>query len=160
VRHEGEGGRRELSDAELLTRLDGDPEAFGIFYERHAEPLLAYLLRFTRNEDVALDLIAELFATALKRRHRYREERGTVREWLVTIAVETLSISYRLHGVKDSARRRLGIKLTNSSRDEDWAAVEDRMRNATSGPLYEAAHYGNDIPIRKALGHRIWRTVR
>ncbi len=43
----------------------GDREAFGSLYERRHELVLAFLLKRTRNPEVAMDLMAETFAAAL-----------------------------------------------------------------------------------------------
>jgi RNA polymerase sigma-70 factor (ECF subfamily) len=55
-----------ISDGELLQRTRaGDREAFGVLYERRQELVLAFLLKRTRNPEVAMDLMAETFAAAL-----------------------------------------------------------------------------------------------
>jgi hypothetical protein len=54
------------SDGQLLERTRaGDREAFGVLYERRHELVLAFLLKRTRNPEVAMDLMAETFAAAL-----------------------------------------------------------------------------------------------
>lgn len=141
----------QLSDAALLATVNDQPEAFGAFYERHAEAVLSYLLRLTANEDAALDLTTEVFATALRRSRRFRKQ-GTpsARQWLIDIAIETLAISYRLRTVKDSARRKLGVSVGHCG-PEDWAQVESRISNATSGPLYDVAKYGKNDASKRSL---------
>src|ERR1035437_863862 len=55
-----------ITDGELLKRTGcGDREAFGVLYERRHELVLAFLLKRTRNPEVAMDLMAETFAAAL-----------------------------------------------------------------------------------------------
>lgn len=86
------------------------PEAFGIFYRRHVEALLAYLLRRTSRPDLAADICAETFATVLERIQRFDPERGSGRGWLFSIAGNQLVDSVRSGQVEDRARRRLGIE--------------------------------------------------
>jgi RNA polymerase sigma-70 factor (ECF subfamily) len=44
------------TDEELLAVVDGEPEAFAVFYGRHVRPLLAYLLRRTGDAELAAQL--------------------------------------------------------------------------------------------------------
>ena len=48
------------SDAELLRTSARDPEAFGVFYDRHAATLLAYFQRRTACPESAADLAADV----------------------------------------------------------------------------------------------------
>src|SRR5512133_2251953 len=52
-----------LTDEDLLC--SEDPEAFGVFYDRHVRALLAYFARRTGDAEVAADLTAETFASAI-----------------------------------------------------------------------------------------------
>ena len=106
------------TDAQLLADTAEDPEAFGEFYRRHAEPLLAYLLYRTRDAHRALDLTAEVFATALDSRTRYSEQRGPARAWLIGIARNVVADSNRSEAAGARARRRLGIEQLVFSDDE------------------------------------------
>jgi DNA-directed RNA polymerase specialized sigma24 family protein len=65
----------QLSDAELLRQSTRRPEAFGEFYDRHAEPLLGFFARRTWDAQEAADLTAETFAAAFASRRRYRDSR-------------------------------------------------------------------------------------
>jgi len=59
------------SDAVLLAGTRADPDAFAAFYRRYERLILGYLLRRTRNPEVAADLTAEVFASALRAAGRY-----------------------------------------------------------------------------------------
>jgi DNA-directed RNA polymerase specialized sigma24 family protein len=143
VKQEGEGRPDGRSDAELLASVDGDPAAYGVFYERHATPIFGYLLHLTRNDDVALEMTAEVFATALHRSRRLRRRKEVPRKWLLQIAAETLADSYRDGGIKDSARRKLGVPV--EPRHEEWAVVAERISSAKDGPLAELARRRTSI---------------
>lgn len=98
------------TDSQLLKETGRDPEAFGEFYRRHAEAVLAYLLYRTRDPHRALDLTAEVFVAALESRSRYRERRGPARAWLFGIARNVVADSNRSFAAGQRARRRLGIE--------------------------------------------------
>jgi RNA polymerase sigma-70 factor (ECF subfamily) len=99
----------DVTDEDLLGRLDEDPDAFGIFYRRHVGPLLAYFRRRTGDPELAADLCAETFAAALDGAHRFRPDRGPAVAWLYGIARHQLSAVARRGRVDDRARRRLGM---------------------------------------------------
>src|SRR5215210_3862520 len=61
------------TDDELLS--SDDPEAFGLFYDRHVKSLLGYFARRTHDPEVAADLTAETFAAALVARRRFKARR-------------------------------------------------------------------------------------
>ena len=112
------------SDAELLAATPEEPEAFGLFYRRHADAVLAYLLSRTRRSELAADLGMETFARALERTERYDAARGPARAWLFAIASSTLLDSVRRGQVESRARRRLGIPPRELT-DADLERVEE-----------------------------------
>ena len=93
----------QLSDEELL-RSD-DPEAFGVFYDRHVKTLLGYFARRTRDPEVAADLTAETFASAIVARRRYKPGASPAAAWLYTIASRRLA-DYHRHGQVEQRMRR------------------------------------------------------
>jgi RNA polymerase sigma factor (sigma-70 family) len=111
------------SDEQLLRATgDGDAEAFAVFYRRHVEALLAYLLRRTNRPEIAADVCAETFARVLERVDRFDPSRGAARGWLFTIAHHELVDAIRRGRVEDQARRRLGIQ-TRTLTDDDVASI-------------------------------------
>jgi RNA polymerase sigma factor (sigma-70 family) len=108
VRSAGE----ESSDGELLRRTRaGDRDAFGVLYERRRELVLAFLLRRTRSPELARDLMAETFASALLALvERPPAISDTAAPWLLTIARNRLVDGYRHGRVESAARRRLALE--------------------------------------------------
>ncbi|MEV4419411.1 sigma-70 family RNA polymerase sigma factor [Patulibacter sp. NPDC049589] len=99
---------RPRSDHELLSRAD--PAAFGEFYARHERAVLVFMLRRTSSPEVAADLTAEVFATALEAADRFDGRDGAVAvAWLFGIARNVLSHSYRSARVRRDARERMGF---------------------------------------------------
>ena len=58
------------SDAEVIGRSLGEPEAFGLIYDRHAATLLRFLGR-RAGARVAEGLVGELFRIAFERRKTF-----------------------------------------------------------------------------------------
>jgi RNA polymerase sigma factor (sigma-70 family) len=99
----------EVSDAALLASTRSDPEAFALFYDRYEGMVVGYFARRTGDPEIAADLTAEVFASALAAASRYRPLGPTAAGWLFTIAHNTLATSLRRGRVEASARRRVGI---------------------------------------------------
>jgi RNA polymerase sigma-70 factor (ECF subfamily) len=114
----------ERSDGELLAATAREPEAFGVFYRRHVDAVLRYLVVRIRRGDLAADLCAEVFATALESAHRFDPDRGPARAWLFTIAHSRLVDAVRHGQVEDRARRRLGMPVREMT-DRDIDRVEE-----------------------------------
>jgi RNA polymerase sigma factor (sigma-70 family) len=113
------------SDAVLLQRTAGDPEAFAVFYDRWEGPILAYFQRRVREPEVAVDLTGEVFAAVLGAAAQFRGEHGdgSAAAWLFTIARNTLSTSLRRGRVEEEARRRLAAWEPVALVDVDLDAI-------------------------------------
>jgi RNA polymerase sigma-70 factor (ECF subfamily) len=117
--------RERWSDAQLLAAIaDCDGAAFSVFYRRHLPRTVGYLLRETRNREVAADLAAEVFSAVLLSARRYRPDRETAVPWVLAIARNTLGASRRRRRVEDRARRRLGIEPIGLDDDDLERTVE------------------------------------
>jgi RNA polymerase sigma factor (sigma-70 family) len=123
----------EWTDGELLHRTrTGHREAFGVLYERRCELVLAFLLKRTRNPEVAMDLMAETFAAAFL---AVVEEPpaivGSAAPWLLTIARNIMVDSYRRGRVQSTAREWLTLEPVQIS-DND---VEQVLRGSAETDL-------------------------
>ncbi len=98
------------TDAELLAATATQPAAFGEFYERHEGFVLLFLLRRTRDPELAADLAAETFAQALRSAARFRPGPAPATAWLIGIARNVLAMSLRRGRVEDAARRKLAMQ--------------------------------------------------
>jgi RNA polymerase sigma-70 factor (ECF subfamily) len=112
------------TDAVLLERTAREPEAFGTFYRRHVRAILAYLLARSRNPELAADLCAETFASALEQADRYDPDRGPAGSWLIAIAGSRMIDSIRRGQVEDRARKRLGMPA-RALTDRDLERIEE-----------------------------------
>ena len=94
------------SDAEVIRRSLGEPEAFGLVYDRHAATLLRFLGRRV-GARVAEGLVGELFRIAFERRKTFDASRATALPWLYGIG-SNLLLKHR----RDEARRlRAGARM-------------------------------------------------
>jgi RNA polymerase sigma factor (sigma-70 family) len=108
----------EITDAGLLS--SDAPEAFASFYRRHVRGLLGHLVRLTGDPDLAADLMAETFASALSSRTAFDPARGSAKGWLYGIAHNKLA-DYRRRGFAElRALDRLGMERVDLT-------VEDRQ---------------------------------
>lgn len=75
-----------LADEELLQRVaDGDHEAFGVIYDRHARVAYSLAYRLLGARQPAEDLVQEAFMVVWRRPEGYLASRGSVRTWLLAI---------------------------------------------------------------------------
>jgi len=116
----------EPTDEQLLTASRRDAQAFGLFYARHADAVMGYLLRRTGAIEVAADLTAEVFAAAFVARRRFRPRAEPARAWLFGIANHKLADARRRRGVEERARRRLGMSR-RAFIDEELERAEERV---------------------------------
>jgi RNA polymerase sigma-70 factor (ECF subfamily) len=86
--------------------LAGD---FAVVYRAHLDAVVAFCYGRTRDAELAADLAAEVFASALMARDRYRPELGTVRQWLLGIAAHKSADAVRRGRVERRAQQRLGM---------------------------------------------------
>jgi RNA polymerase sigma factor (sigma-70 family) len=120
------------SDAELLAAAVNDAGAFRVLYDRYALRIQRYHLRRCRDEEAALDLVAETFAQAWWMRRAFRDEvGGSAGPWLYGIARHVLLRSVRRERLEDSARQRLGA-LEQADRprvtpEESWLDGVDEL---------------------------------
>src|SRR3989454_12285835 len=77
------------SDAEVIGRSLGEPEAFGLIYDRHAATLLRFLGRRVGAE-VSEGLVGELFRIAFERRKTFDAARASALPWLYGIGANLL----------------------------------------------------------------------
>jgi RNA polymerase sigma-70 factor (ECF subfamily) len=67
---------------DMLALAEGDRDALGRIYDRHAAVLLALAQRILRNRREAEDLLHDVFVEAWKQAGSYDPARGSVAAWL------------------------------------------------------------------------------
>lgn len=146
-----------VSDEELLARQDG--YSFELFYGRYFERVLAFFSRRTGNAELAADLTAETFASALVGRRRYRRPRGAADAWLFAIAYHKLADAQRRGYAEDRARRRLGMERIVLT-DDDLARIDRLGETVEVGRLVAALPSEQQDAIRAhVIDERSYRDI-
>lgn len=112
----------DRSDSELLEAIaEGDRQALGVLYDRHARWLLLRLRR--RNDDQQLneEAVQDCFVKVWKKAHTYTGE-GDVGAWLWRIAIRTLL---------DRLRKRTPAPM--ESRSRRWDTVISAEEQVLTG---------------------------
>jgi RNA polymerase sigma-70 factor (ECF subfamily) len=123
-------------DAELLTAIaKHDEQACAVFYRRHMPRTVAYLMRETRDPELAADLTAEVFASVIVSARRYKPTTETAAPWVIAIARNVLANSRRRGRVQDRIRRRLAIEPLEL--DDDDIERTESLAGRGMGPVVE-----------------------
>jgi RNA polymerase sigma-70 factor (ECF subfamily) len=129
------------SDRELLAASRTDGSGFDAFYRRHRDAVLAYHAGRVAQPELAVDLTAETFASALLAVHDRRRELPRVPvAWLFSIAQRKFFDSVRRGRVEHDARRRLAMDRL----ELDDADLERIGEIAEATDLL--AHLGEHLP--------------
>jgi RNA polymerase sigma factor (sigma-70 family) len=86
-----------MSDSEIIRRSAGEPEAFGVIFDRHFEAVVGFCVRrigVGRGEDVAGDV----FRWAFENRRRFDLEHHDARPWLFGVANNLVRQALRSSG--------------------------------------------------------------
>ena len=124
-------------------------EDFERLYDEHAQALYGFLAYRTGNPALAEDLLADTFEKALRARRRFDPRRGSTKNWLYSIALNTLRDHARRREVADRAAERLAppqavedVEESLGRRDElsrALAALSEEEREVV------ALRYGADL---------------
>lgn len=142
------------TDEALLAATRRTPAAFGTFYRRHARDVLAYLVTRVRDPEVAADLMAEVFASALRDVERFDPGRGPAVAWLYGIARHKMLDAIRSGAVDDRIRRQLRMSPILLSDDALERVEALASLHVSAADLAEALQ---DLPAdqRDALRERV-----
>ncbi len=139
----------------LLQAAKSDPDAFAAFYDEHIDRVMGYFVRRTFDAELARDLSAETFATALLRRGDFRgRTEEEERAWLFAIARTQLSHYHRRGQVERRAVQRLGI-MTAQMEPDEIARVEEQAGIAHMRPRLVGALASLHSEQRQAVELRV-----
>jgi RNA polymerase sigma-70 factor (ECF subfamily) len=100
-------------------------EEIGPLYRREARRMTGFFVRRTHDPEVALDLVAETFACAIRDRRQFRGgDADAATAWLYGIARNQLNGWYRRGVVERRACERLGIERPELSLEEHERLIE------------------------------------
>lgn len=123
-----------LSDRELIRRIaQQDRDAFHDLYDRFGAPVLSYVRMLAREQEVAEDVVQEVFLSVWRKAPSFRPDRGDVAGWIYTIARNKLVDLWRRRSTRGD-KEETSLDLTRFEADAGQAEA-----NVTS------------IAVRKAL---------
>src|SRR5215510_518025 len=114
------------SDAEVIGRSLGEPEAFGLIYDRHAPTVLRFLGR-RAGAEVAEGLLGELFRIAFERRKSFDSSRASALPWLYGIGANLLLKHRRSEARRLRANARMAAGRAAADRRTSAAALDARV---------------------------------
>ena len=133
-------GVEEAIDRAVLTRVaEGDAEALGTLFDRHAASMLGIACRVLGNRSDAEDLVHDVFVEVAQKAGDYDSARGRVRPWLM-VRVRSRAID-RLRSLEVARRARraqaLEVDATSppSSRPEQEDSADGRRARAAMAAL-------------------------
>src|SRR6267142_969360 len=144
------------SDAEVIGRSLGEPEAFGLIYDRHAATLLRFLGR-RAGAKVAEGLVGELFRIAFERRKTFDASRASALPWLYGIGSNLLAKHRRgeARRLRASARMAVGLEAADgraSARALDARVLFSRVADALAAQPRPRAPARTDQAERERQG--------
>lgn len=144
---------------QITTRTDEqllggrDAASFEEFYLRHAETLLGFFQRRTRDPEMAADLVSETFAAALAGRRRYRSDKGAAGAWLFGIAARKLADAQRRGYAERRMCRRLGMERLELT-DADIERIESLGEAVAPALLEQLAPAQRDAVVAHVIDER------
>jgi RNA polymerase sigma factor (sigma-70 family) len=107
---------RALSDAQVIEASATEPRAFEIIFDRHFEPVHRFAVGRVGAQE-APDVVAETFARAFDRRHRFALDKPSALPWLFGIAVNVCRERRRRsdRGVRATTRMAVRAEMTTES---------------------------------------------
>ncbi|WP_405693077.1 RNA polymerase sigma factor [Streptomyces sp. NBC_01185] len=137
-------GGDEPSDASVVERSWGEPDAFAVLFDRYADDIHRYVARRLGTE-AADDLMAETFVIAFQQRRRYDLSRAQARPWLYGIATNLVGGHRRAE-----ARRLRAFSRAVSAAPGEGESLADRVaaRVSAEGVRAELAGALAALPAR------------
>jgi RNA polymerase sigma-70 factor (ECF subfamily) len=138
------------TDRELLRRARSEPEAFGAFYRRHVDWVLAFVARRIDEPEVAADLAAESFAAALIALRRIDVTSILPNAWLFGIVNNQVHGYWRRGKVSRRAQERLAVQRVELS-ERDRADFEALAGDTTAVPILELLPAEQRFAVRRRV---------
>ena len=122
---------------EQLRRIAIDPDAFEVFYRAHFNRVVDFVARRGHSPEDVADIVADVFVEAVRSSGRFDPSRGEPLAWLLGIASNLISSSWR------AQRRRRTLMVILSGREllanDDYTWLENRIDAARLAPVVERA---------------------
>lgn len=76
----------EQEDDLMIAFQKGDVQKLEELYNRLKEPLYSFIYRYTRDEQLSIDIVQDSFVKLQRYKHQYNPDKGKVRSYLFQIA--------------------------------------------------------------------------
>ncbi|NUW41810.1 RNA polymerase sigma factor [Nonomuraea rhodomycinica] len=115
------------TDAELWRRaVDGDTEAFGVIFDRHARAVYNHCFRRTADWSEAEDITSVVFLEAWRRHGELSPERDSALPWLLGVANNVLRNRYRAkRSHRDALDRMPALSAEPDPADDIAGRIDD-----------------------------------
>jgi RNA polymerase sigma-70 factor, ECF subfamily len=146
---------RELADEDLMPLVhDGDPRAFEVVFDRHADAAFSLAYRMCGRRGMAQDVVQEAFLSMWRSGARYDRARGSVRSWILgVVRNRTIDLFRRdaVHAGRDVYAESAVDRMPSSEdvardaeRREDARGVRTALRDLPSDQrqVIELAYFG------------------
>jgi RNA polymerase sigma factor (sigma-70 family) len=141
------------SEREEISRAKREPAAFAPLYERYVDAVYTYCLRRIGNPDIAADMTAGVFTRALAALPRFREDGGSFRSWLFSIAHNTVIDGYRRH--RDHASLEtddVGRTLAHQGDGPERIAIQRDLRDAFQEAMGHLTNAQREVVAMRLAG--------
>src|ERR1700749_632347 len=122
---------RELADEDLMPLVhDGDPRAFAVVFDRHADAAFSLAYRMCGRRSMAQDVVQEAFLSLWRSGARYDRARGSVRSWILGVVRNRTIDLFRRDTVRagrDVSAEGVGGRISSA---EDVPAGAERREGA------------------------------
>jgi RNA polymerase sigma factor (sigma-70 family) len=115
------------TDAEIITRMHGDPEGFATIFDRYYPAIHGYATR-RLGPDLADDVAGETFLVAFDQWERYDTSHDSARPWLFGIASNLIARHQRAEARRYQAFARADRAATPSAEQTDGQADRIAVR--------------------------------
>ena len=128
-------------------------EQFEHLYSEHAEPLLGFLVYRTGDRALAEEVLADTFERVLRSRSRFNPDKGGVKTWIYSIALNRLRDVIRKSEAEQRALDRSSAGVPRTAEDDTDRVEERRTVAAVLARLDEdereavALRYGADLSV-------------
>ena len=141
------------TEQEDIARTKRNPTAFGPLYERYFDAVYTYCARRVEDPDLAADLTAHIFTRVLAALPRYREDGGSFRSWLFSIAHNTVIDSYRTRREHESIEANdLGRTLAHPADGPERIALQRDLRDAFRAAMAELTDAQREVVAMRLAG--------
>jgi RNA polymerase sigma factor (sigma-70 family) len=137
----------QATDAELWQRaVEGDPDAFGVLFERHARAVYNFLFRRTADWALAEDLTSVVFLEVWRRREDVRLDGTVALPWLLGVATNVLRNRRRSQWRHRAAMQRLPREPSDDfAEDADERLDGERRMRAALRSLAKLPRHEREV---------------